>query len=330
MNILKDAIQFQVEYFKQKTTDILQTRTDIPSFLGLQAEPVANIGEGDSNGFELTLLVNHNFNKDWWLQATANFVKTSSKFTVYEEPDLSATPWLSKIGNPFNQSYGLVAERLFIDDADVSNSAEQQFGEVMPGDIKYTDINGDGIISSLDVVPIGDPSQAEISYGFGFSVGYKNFDISVFFAGLGNVSFFIDSEKLTPFADTDSNGDYISDAVSENQILQAFADNHWSEENQDLYALWPRLSSYAVENNTQQSTWWMRDGAFMRLKSLEIGYNFKPENGAVFGQANVRLYLSGTNLVHWSKFKLWDPELRGNGLNYPLQQTINIGARVNL
>lgn len=327
---LKDAIQFQAEYFRQKTTDILQTRTDIPTFLGLQSTPVANLGEGKSSGFELTLLVNHNFNKDWWLQATANFVKTTSEYTVYEEPDLSATPWLSKIGNPFNQAYGLVAERLFIDEADVANSPEQQFGEVMPGDIKYTDINGDGIVSSLDVVPIGEPTQAEVSYGFGFSLGYKNFDISAFFAGLDNVSFFIDSEKLTPFADTDTSSDYLPGAIAENQILQAFADSHWSEENQDIYALWPRLSTYAVENNNQVSTWWMRDGAFMRLKSLEIGYNFTPDNGSIFGQANVRLYLSGTNLMHWSKFKLWDPELRGNGLNYPLQRTINIGARVNL
>ncbi|WP_405296610.1 SusC/RagA family TonB-linked outer membrane protein [Algibacter sp. Ld11] len=330
INLLKDAIQLQAEYFKQTTTDILQTRSDIPSFLGLQASPVANLGEGQSSGFEFTLLVNHNFNKDWWLQATANFVKTSSEYTVYEESDLSATPWLSKLGNPFNQAYGLVAERLFIDDADVANSPEQQFGEVMPGDIKYTDINGDGIVSNLDIVPIGEPTQAEVSYGFGFSVGYKNLDISAFFAGLDNVSFFIDSAGITPFADTDANGDYLPDAISENQILQAFAESHWSEENQDLYALWPRLSTYAVQNNNQTSSWWMRDGAFMRLKSLEIGYNFKPENGAVFGQASVRLYLSGTNLVHWSKFKLWDPELRGNGLNYPLQKTVNIGARVNL
>ncbi|KJD37274.1 hypothetical protein PW52_02340 [Tamlana sedimentorum] len=328
--LLKDAIQLQAEYFKQKTTDILQTRADIPTFLGLQSTPVANLGEGQSGGFELTLLVNHNFNKDWWLQATANFVKTHSEFTVYEEPDLSATPWLSKLGNPFNQTYGLVAERLFIDEADVANSPEQQFGEVMPGDIKYTDINGDGIVSTLDVVPIGEPTQAEISYGFGFSLGYKNFDISAFFAGLDNVSFFIDSEGITPFADTDGTGDYLSGSIAENQILQAFADSHWSEENQDIYALWPRLSSYAVQNNNQTSTWWMRDGAFMRLKSVEIGYNFTPDQGNIFGQANVRLYLSGTNLVHWSKFKLWDPELRGNGLNYPLQRTLNIGARVNL
>ncbi|MFB9056324.1 SusC/RagA family TonB-linked outer membrane protein [Mariniflexile ostreae] len=329
INLLKDAIQFQAEYFKQKTTDILQTRADIPSFLGLQAAPVANLGEGKSNGFELTLLVNHSFNRDWWLQATANYVKTSSEYTVYEEADLSATPWLSKIGNPFNQAYGLVAERLFVDEADVANSPEQQFGEVMPGDIKYTDINGDGIISSLDIVPIGEPTQAEVSYGFGFSLGYKNFDISAFFAGLDNVSFFMDSSKLTPFADTDAGGDYLSDAIAENQILQAFADSHWSEENQDIYALWPRLSSYAVDNNNQTSTWWMRDGSFMRLKSLEIGYNFVPETG-VFGQASVRFYLSGTNLAHWSKFKLWDPELRGGGMNYPLQRTANIGVRVNL
>ncbi|WP_165730805.1 TonB-dependent receptor [Polaribacter sp. 20A6] len=329
VNFLNDAIQFQAEYFNQITTDILQTRADIPSFLGLQAAPVANLGEGKSNGFEFTLLVNHKFNEDWWLQATANFVKTNSEYTVYEEPDLSATPWLSKLGNTFNQSYGLVAERLFVDDDDVLNSPEQQFGEVMPGDIKYTDINGDGIISSLDVVPIGEPTQAEVSYGFGFSLGYKNFDISAFFAGLDNVSFFIDSEGLTPFADTDGNGDYLPGAIAENQILQAFADSHWSEENQDVYALWPRLSNYAVQNNNQTSTWWMRDGAFMRLKSLELGYNFE-KGSSVFGQTSVRLYLSGTNLMHWSKFKLWDPELRGNGLNYPLQKTVNIGARINL
>ena len=103
-----------------------------------------------------------------------------------------------------------------------------------------------------------------------------------------------------------------------------------SEENQDIYALWPRLSTTAIANNNQQSTWWMRDGAFMRLKSVEIGYNIEPKKGGLFGQASVRLYLNGNNLISWSQFKLWDPELRGNGLNYPLQRVVNIGARVNL
>lgn len=331
INLLKNTIQFQAEYFRQRTTDILQIRNDIPSLLGLQSPVVANLGEAKSDGFEVTLVVNHTFNEDFWLQFSGNVVSTGSEFTVFEESDFSETPWLSRIGNPINQAYGLVAERLFVDEEDVANSPEQQFGEVMAGDIKYTDINGDGIVSSLDVVPIGEPTQAEISYGFGFSFGYKNFDISAFFQGLDRLSFFINSSQMSPFADTDDpDDDYLPGSVAENQILQAFADSHWSEDNQDIYALWPRLSNYGVQNNNQQSTWWMRDGAFLRLKSMEIGYTFDGKKGGPFGMATVRLYLSGTNLAHWSKFKLWDPELRGNGLNYPLQRTVNIGARVNL
>ncbi|MBU2950919.1 TonB-dependent receptor [Tamlana agarivorans] len=332
INLLNDAIQFQAEHFRTRRTDILQTRSDVPSVLGLQSELKANIGEAKSRGFELSLSVNHQFNKDWWIQFNGNYVDSKSEFTVFEEPDynFAGLPWLSKIGQSLTQPYGLVAERLFVDEADVANSPVQNYGEVMAGDIKYTDINGDGIVSDLDIVPIGESTQPEISYGFGFSLGYKNFDISAFFQGLDRFSFFIDSQKLSPFADTDGNGDYLNGSIAENQILQAFADSHWSEDNQDIYALWPRLSTTAIQNNNQQSTWWMRDGAFMRLKSVEIGYNFEPKKGGPFGQASVRLYVNGNNLVSWSQFKLWDPELRGNGLNYPLQRVANIGIRVNL
>ncbi|MDO7171589.1 SusC/RagA family TonB-linked outer membrane protein [Mariniflexile sp. AS56] len=332
MNLFKDAIQFQAELFKENRTDILQSRAYIPSLLGLQSDIKANIGEAKSHGFELTLDVNHQFNKDLWVQFTGNYVDTKSKFVNYEEPDYlaSGVPWRSREGQTINQGYGLIAERLFVDEADVANSPLQGFGEVMAGDIKYKDVNGDGQVTELDIVPIGESMQPEISYGFGFSVGYKGFDVSAFFQGLDRFSFYIDSNKLTPFADTDTSGDYLSGKTAENQILQAFADDHWSEDNQNSYALWPRLSTTAISNNNQTSTWWMRDGAFMRLKSLEIGYNFEPKKGGPFGMATVRMYLSGNNLVHWSQFKLWDPELRGNGLNYPLQRVVNIGLKVNL
>ncbi|MDN3666741.1 SusC/RagA family TonB-linked outer membrane protein [Algibacter miyuki] len=332
MNFLNDAIQFQAEYFKENRTDILQSRAYIPNLLGLQSDIKANIGEAKSHGFELTLDVNHQFNKDFWIQFTGNYVDTKSEFVNYEEPDYlaSGVPWRSREGQSINQGYGLIAERLFVDAADVANSPNQEFGEVIAGDIKYKDINGDGAITELDIVPIGESTQPEISYGFGFSVGYKGFDVSAFFQGLDRFSFYIDSEKLTPFADTDSSSDYLSGKTAENQILQAFADSHWSEDNQNSYALWPRLSTTAIENNNQRSTWWMRDGAFMRLKSLEIGYNFEPKKGGPFGMAAVRMYISGNNLVHWSQFKLWDPELRGSGLNYPLQRVVNIGLKVNL
>ena len=142
VNLFKDAVQLQGEYFRQRTEDILQTRADIPSLLGLQDQPVANIGVAKSAGYELNLTVNAVFNKDFWLQASANYLNTTSEYTVFEEPDYTSTPWLSRIGNPINQAYGLVAERLFVDEADVANSPTQQFGEVHAGDIKYTDING--------------------------------------------------------------------------------------------------------------------------------------------------------------------------------------------
>ncbi|MBC9798260.1 SusC/RagA family TonB-linked outer membrane protein [Sinomicrobium weinanense] len=335
INMFNDAIQFQGELFSEKRTNILQTRSDIPSLVGLQAPIRANVGKAKSRGFELTLDINHQFNENLWVSIRSNYVDTRSEFTVFEEPDYAGfgTPWLSKVGRPLNQAYGFIAERLFVDEEDVANSPRQDFGEVMGGDIKYKDINGDGVITDLDRVPIGESTQPEVSYGFGFSIGYKNFDISAFFQGLGRMSFFIDAFKLTPFSDTDVSGDpyydYLPEKRSENQIIQAFADNHWSEDNRDIYAMWPRLSTYPVSNNTRTNTWFMRDGAFIRLKQAEIGYNIKGRKGGLLGLADIRIYLSGTNLVHWSKFKLWDPELRGKGFNYPLQRVINLGARVN-
>jgi len=109
--------------------------------------------------------------------------------------------------------------------------------------------------------------------------------------------------------------------------LKAYADDHWSEENQNLYALWPRLSTSAAgnNNNSQRSTWFMRDGAFLRLKSVELGYTIPKLTGAT----RLRIYFTGTNLLTFSKFKLWDPEMGGNGLGYPIQRVFNIGMNLS-
>lgn len=329
--LIQDAIQLQVEWFHEKRTNILQTRSDIPTLVGLQAPIRANIGEALSGGLDISLDVYHNFTPDFWISMRGNYTLTNSEFSVFEEPDYSevGTPWLSRIGRPLNQAYGLIAERLFIDEEDVANSARQDFGPVMGGDIKYRDINQDGVISSLDRVPIGESTEPEISYGVGISMGYKNFDVSAFVQGLDRISFFIDSRKLTPFADTDDPEDVVAGLTSENQLLKAFAESHWSEDNRDLYAEWPRLSVNPIENNTQINTWFLRDGAFIRLKQAEIGYNINELAGVAGAIQNLRIYINGTNLIHFSKFKLWDPELRGNGLNYPLQRVVNAGIQIN-
>ena len=220
------------------------------------------------------------------------------------------------------QTWGYIAERLFVDDAEVKNSPTQ-FGDYMAGDIKYRDVNGDGKISELDKVPIGYPTTPEINYGFGLSVGYKGLDASFFFQGSARQSFWLDQKKITPFLDGYDDG-----LKGENQVLQVIADSYWSENNRNPYAFWPRLSNQFIENNNQKSTWFMQDATFLRLKSVEVGYTVPQVLTKKVKVQNLRVYVSGTNLLCWSKFKLWDPEMAGNGLGYPIQRVINVGINL--
>lgn len=311
-----------VNYFHERRTNILLNRV-MPATMGVTQEVKANLGEASSSGIDIEVNYEHSFNKDLWITGRGTFTYAASKAKVWEEPDYSQTPWLSHVGQSLAQSWGFIAERLFIDDYEVANSP-QQFGEYMAGDIKYRDVNGDGKISDLDRVPIGFPTTPEINYGFGISVGYKGFDASVFFQGSGRQSFWINLGATSPFLDGNG-GDGL---VGQNAVLQAYADSYWSESNRNPYALWPRLANYAVENNQKTSTWFMQDATFIRLKSAEFGYTLPQSAIKKVGLTNLRVYLSGTNLLSFGKFKLWDPEMAGNGLGYPVQRVINVGLNI--
>lgn len=318
-----------LDLWKEHRTHILQERSYIPTIMGLKpsAIPMANIGEATSKGIDASLDYSKFFTNSFWIQARANLTYATSKFLVYEEPDYSNEPWKSHVGYPLSQNFGYIAERLFIDDKEVENSAIQNFGEApMGGDIKYRDLNGDGMITTLDMAPIGYPMSPEIVYGFGFSVGYKNFDFSCFFQGLGRESFWIDTKNTTPFA---PNGTTPSGSNLKNQLLKVYAEDHWAENNRNLYALWPRLSTSVNANNTQTSTWFMRNGAFLRLKNAEIGYTIPDRLTQKAHLSKVRLYLNGLNLASFSQFSLWDPEMAGNGLGYPVQRVFNAGIQVS-
>lgn len=313
---LFEMFDIQADLFYENRTNILMTRESIPATMGLQANIRANVGEAISQGIDMSLNFNHAFNTKSWMSALANFTYATSEFSVYEEPDYDGMPWLSRVGQSLSQSRGYVAERLFVDEEEVRNSPTQ-FGDYGAGDIKYKDINNDGKITELDKVFIGYPTSPEIVYGFGLSGGHNNFDLSFFFQGLGRESFWIDPEATAPFID------------QQKALLKVYADNHWSETNRDLYALWPRLSETIIENNVQHSTWFMRNGSFLRLKSLEFGYTLPREITSSAKISNLRLYVSGTNLFIISKFKMWDAEMGGNGLGYPIQKVYNIGLQLS-
>lgn len=309
-----------VDFFHERRTRILQTRADIPDELGLWKIPQANVGEAKSKGVDLSIDYNHSFNKDMWLVGRGTFTYARSIYSYYEEPDFSEYPWRSRIALPIRQTWGYIAERLFIDEADIANSPRQDFGEYLPGDIKYKDLNNDNIINELDLAPIGYPTVPEINYGFGVSFGYKDLDLSFFFQGSARSSFWIDAQALTPF---------VRSGRTEGGLAQFIVDDYWSESSQNPYAYWPRLSPTVIANNVQTSTKFMENGDFLRLKSAEIGYSLPTRLVDKLKLDKFRVYINGTNLLLFSKFKLWDVEMGGSGLGYPLQRVFNTGINIS-
>ncbi|MCD8739998.1 TonB-dependent receptor [Mucilaginibacter roseus] len=318
------------EVYKNHKYNILQDRASIPTTMGLEAPIAANIGKVDSKGIDLSVDGKKQFSKNASVSLRGNFTFAQNKFTQFEEPNY-LEPYRYNVGQSLNRQYGYVAERLFVDDNEARNSPQQIFStngqQPMGGDIKYRDLNNDGRIDGADQTFIGYPTVPEIVYGFGITSQIHNFDFSAFFQGQTRVSFFIDPARTSPFIQSPD-----SWLPGNTQLLKAYADDHWSEDNQNLYALYPRLGANGaqIENNRQNSTWWMRDGSFLRLKQLEIGYSIPRKYAQRLNLRNARIYFSGLNLVTWSPFKLWDPEIGGNGFNYPIQRVFNLGLNVNL
>jgi len=318
------------EFYKNFKSNILQNRDYITTTMGLESGIAANIGKVVSQGFELSLDGKHRFNNDFSISSMANFTFAKNKYTQYEEPDY-AEKYRLHTGTAINTNQGYIAERLFVDDSEAKNSPKQIFSgngvAPMGGDIKYRDLNNDGVIDNKDQTYLGNPTVPEIVYGFGVSSIYKNFDLNVFFQGQARVSFLIDPGRTSPFIKSPDTW-----LPGNTQVIQQYADNHWSEDNQNLYALYPRLgvNGAVIENNRQPSSWWLRDGSFIRMKSLEVGYTIPRKLLDKFKIRNLRVYFSGLNLITWSPFTMWDPELGGNGFAYPLQKVYNLGINVSL
>jgi len=330
LGLFNNDLSIIAEVYRENRTNIVQERQDIPSIVGLTTGVRTNYGEAVGKGLDLTLNFSKALPNSMWYIIRGNYTYGTANITVYDELDYSGVaPWKSVVGQKVGQSRGYVAERLFIDDNEVRNSPVQQVnsagGDYQAGDIKYRDINGDGVINEFDIVPMGYPANPEIQYGLGASFGYRNFDISAFVQGSARFSFFLDAESMAPFVEVTSEGKRGNRAM-----LNFIAESLWTETNRDVYAAWPRLSpdiaGAAVGNNNNfvRSNYWLRTASYLRLKSVEAGYKLPDVKGV-----SCRIYASGTNLLTLSDFKLWDPEMRGNGLAYPLQKVFNLGVQIN-
>jgi TonB-linked SusC/RagA family outer membrane protein len=314
LGLLKgQPLNIQADIFYDLRDKIYMLRESYPATVGLEKDIRGNVGKVSSQGIDGSIDYKHNFNRNLWMSGRVNFTYATNKYLEKDEKNYRYE-YRKQVGHPINQPWGLVAERLFVDQYEIENSPEQSFGTYMRGDIKYLDVNKDGVINGDDQIPMGFSTRPEMQYGFGLSTGYKNLDFSFFFQGNARVSFFINPTGMAPFYDR-------------RNAPKIVALNAWSETNPDVHAFWPRLSTENLENNVQASSWWLREGTFIRLKSLELGYNIPAAKKLKL--STCRIYLSGENLLHFSSFKLWDPEMGGNGLAYPLNRRFNIGLLVS-
>ena len=310
---LFDSLNIIFDWFKEKRSGIFMQRTSLPSTFGMSGiTPWANIGKVDNSGVDISVDYNKAFSKDLILSLRGTFTSAHNEIVEMDEPKYKWA-YQYKAGHPINSIQCLIAEGLFRDEEEIASSPSQDIYAttypIRPGDVKYRDLNDDKIIDDNDMCWTGNPTVPEIIYGFGFSLKYKGFDCSAFFQGQGKVSILM--YNYHPFATAATPG---------SGLMQWIADEHWSEDDPNPKALYPRLSPLWNNNNTKASTLYVRNGKMLRLKTAEIGYTYK----------KMRVYVSGTNLLTFAPFKYWDPEKgSGNGLGYPLQRTYNLGFQFN-
>lgn len=310
---LFDHYTITLDYFYDRRYDIFMQRASWPTSLGYsKATPWGNVGKMNNKGVEFSLRYQNRFSKDLHTSFQANLTYNKNEIIYKDEPNYP-TVWKSETGKPNSKVIGYIAEGLFQSQEEIDNSPQQMVGNSSPmvGDIKYRDLNGDGKITTDDQCMISKyGSVPRLQYGFGGTITYKKLDFGIFFNGSALRT--ITLNNLDPFLE--------GNKIPNKNVLQWIADNHWSVDNPDPNAIYPRmgLTTGDIGNNKATSTYWIRNGSFLRLKNVEIGYRIP----------HGRIYLSGANLLRFSPFDLWDPEL-ASWDSYPLQRTINVGLQLS-
>lgn len=303
-------------YFSQKRSNILAYRNaSVPATSGIvnpyggtPLVPAENFGKVNSAGFEGTLAYNHSGKFNWGV--SGNFTFAKSKIIDIDEA-AGTIPYQSQTGHPLNTSLLYEATGIFRSQAQLDATPHVTGAQV--GDLIYADINHDGQITAADQIRSKYGNIPQIVYGLNITAGYKNFDISILFSGQAEVSQYVLPESGTI-------GNFYS----------SWANNAWSPSNPN--GSYPKVSdraSSAVSGGLYNSTFWLNDASFTRLKNVQLGYTLSPTVLKAIHIQGLRIYVSGFNLFTITKVKDYDPEgTSTTGQFYPEQRIINLGANV--
>jgi TonB-linked SusC/RagA family outer membrane protein len=315
-----------VDYFDEKREGIYMQRQYLPLMVGLESTPRANVGSVRSRGFDGRIEYRQKVGEvNWTIRGNMTYSKNE---VLEKDEENNVYAYQMEKGYRVDQCRGLVALGLFEDYNDIRNSPKQTFGEYQPGDIKYKDVNGDGIIDDGDRVAIGATRRPNLIYGLGTSANWRGLDVNVHFQGAGKSTFFIYGKTVYAFSEGEW-GTILKGMVGDDRWISADISGNPATENPN--AAYPRLSFGGNANNYRESTFWLRNGEYLRLKTIDVGYTIPTHIANRIFCNNIRVFLVGTNLLTWSVFKLWDPEMATpRGEDYPLSKSITLGLSINL
>ncbi|WP_160713852.1 TonB-dependent receptor [Chitinophaga solisilvae] len=309
---LHNKLRVNVDLFHENRRDILINANTLPDFTGFPNNPPLNKGRVINKGFEAEASYSSNIGKNFTWMIRGNMQYNRNRIEEMDEPT-PKYPYLAQTGQRVGQNFGLIAEGFFRNQEEIDKSPKQTFVSVVrPGDIKYKDVNNDGVVDVFDQVPIGYAAIPEIQYGITLSCNYKNFDFSMLIQGAANSSVYLSGWGIFEFYQLGTAMKYHLD--------------RWTPETAGT-ATWPRLSTSFNANNHRISTMMLKSGDYVRLKNLEIGYSLPQQVLKRVGLSNLRVFANGQNLLTWDKLKVTDPEYASGGIRstYPQQLVYNFG-----
>ncbi len=311
-----EALSLNIDVFKERREGIFLRRATIPDYAGFIEMPYGNLGIVENKGIETSVEFNKQLSRKVFLTVRGNITYNEDKIIENDQPAV-IYDWRETRGTNVNARWGFIADGLFTSEEEIANHATQ-FGTVKVGDIKYRDLNGDGLIDDNDKCVIGQGDVPKIYYGFGADLQVGNLSFGAVFQGIADADRCLSGNSIQPFS-----------TMTGIDNLYSNIDDRWSADDPDNQnVFYPRLHNgqAANTNNNQTSTWWQKDVSFLRLKQLTVSYNLPDRWVSKVGLKNARIYVMGTNLLTFSKFKLWDPELNtNNGTSYPNVSTYSLG-----
>ena len=340
--LFNPKLSFVIDFFKDIRDGIFQQRQQVPEYIGLVSMPFGNVGSMKSYGSDGNVTYIQNIGKDMSVTFRGNFTLSNNRVNYFEEAD-TKYEYNSATGRPYGYQKGLIALGLFKDDEDIANSPKQTFGSYLPGDIKYKDVNGDGVVNGDDKVPLSFSSTPRFMYGFGVEFRYKRLSAAVLFKGTGNTDVYhvgvpasngaLYDEGYIPFYGKQT-GNVLSIVKNpaNRWISREYAEKMGLDPSlsENPNARFPRMSYGNLENNSQTSSFWKNNAKYLRLSEVNINYSVNvPKTIKNLGINSIDLSLVGNNLCVWDKIDICDPEQAlYNGRRYPIPASVTLQAYI--